>query len=154
MLCVILQMTMQFAKGWTIDIHLLSSICRYRNEREYQQRLKETLERLNKVSLGKWKRKGLHHLFLWFNLLQQSYLKKQWEDKMSEQDISCHHTPMKSSPSPPSPSLSLVQMAEPWHVRTHCAVPCSGQPCSFWSCSTCHLQPTASAVLRTSLIFQ
>jgi len=45
------QVAMQFAEGWTIELHLLYAICRYRNEREYQQRLKETLERLNKVSL-------------------------------------------------------------------------------------------------------
>lgn len=46
-----------YCSQWTTELHLLCSVCcRYRNEREYQQRLKETLERLNKVSLQKWKR--------------------------------------------------------------------------------------------------
>lgn len=54
---------MQFVEGWAAELHILRSICRYRNEREYQQKLKETLERLNKVNLGKWKSKGLCQFF-------------------------------------------------------------------------------------------
>lgn len=57
------QIKMQFAEGCATELYLVCSVCRYRNEREYQQKLKETLERLNKVNLEKWKRKGLHLFF-------------------------------------------------------------------------------------------
>lgn len=60
---MIVQLKMQFEEGWAAELHILRSICRYRNEREYQQKLKETLERLNKVNLGKWKSKGLCQFF-------------------------------------------------------------------------------------------